>query len=317
MKHAILLVFGLAAAAATAQPTDTIDWQRYYPLAVGNLWEYHDAEAFGDQFRHTLVSDTTVGEQRYFRRRTDRAIAVVDQTGPDTLRFTSFDFVRYDDGGGVVAVADIQADAVAVVPCAEAGFERDLRLGFGARLECDPPPPSLPDADSVFVEGEYDVTWAPDVLTGTAEQVSVAAVKRYTVGGVIFSTFVADVGPVRTGNLWGPSLHYAIVGGVEYGAAEFAVSSEASTPRASAFEVRVLGNPSRSDAAFDLRAVQPDRVRLRVYDVLGREAWASEIVVGTDWRRAQVPAAALASGRYVLSVSGTVGRVAVPFTVVR
>ena len=316
MRHAFLAL-GLAAVSAAAQPADPVDWQRYYPLEVGNLWEYHDAEAHGEQFRHTLVSDTTVGERRYFRRRTDHALAVFDAAGPDTLRSTHFDFVRYDDGGGVVAVDDLQSDARAVAPCADAGFERDLRLGFGARLECDPPPPSLPDADSVFVEGQYDVTWAPDVLSGTGRAVPVAAIKWYTVGGVISSTFVADVGPVRTGNLWGPSLHYAVVGGVEYGAASFAVSAEADAPRPSAFEVRVLGNPTRSDAAFDLRAARPDRVRLRVYDALGREAWASDVAVGSDWRRARVPAAALAPGRYVLSVSGASGRAAVPFSVVR
>ncbi|MGB3542818.1 hypothetical protein [Rubrivirga sp.] len=64
MKHVVFaLGLGIATAAATAQPADSLDWKRYYPLAVGNIWEYHDAEGFNDQFRHTLVSDTTVGDQ--------------------------------------------------------------------------------------------------------------------------------------------------------------------------------------------------------------------------------------------------------------
>lgn len=317
MRFLALLALSFLVPTVVAQPTDSLDWHRYYPLAVGNLWEYHDAEAYGDQFRHTLVSDTVANGRTYYRRRTDRALAVFGPSGPDTLRSSAYDFVRYDDAGGVVAVASVADDAAGVEPCADDGFERDLRLGFGARLACDPPPPSLPDADSVFVEGEVGTVWAPEVLEGAAESVAVAAVKRYVVGGFIFSEFVADVGPVRTGNLWGPSLHYAVVGGVEYGGAGFVVNAESGALARPALEVRVLGNPTRGRAAFDVRAPSPERAVTAVYDVLGREVWRGEIAIGSDWRRVEVPAARLASGRYVFSVSGSAGRSTKAFTVVK
>lgn len=311
----LLLLLALVAPVAAAQPADTLDWRRYYPLAVGNVWEYHDAEGFGSQFRYTIVSDTVVGGRTYYRQRYDRAEAFTGDGGPDTLRSTAHAFIRYDEGGGVVGVPSLEADTVRLRPC-DGNFQRDLRLGFGARVACDPPP-EWRDADSVFVYGEYDREWRPSSLPGTGPHapVAVAAVKNYAVGAW-FSSFVADVGPVGAGNLWGPALHYAVVGGVEYGAPGFVVASEPARPAPAAFEVRVRGNPSQGGAAFDVRARSPRPARLAVYDALGREVWASEVVVGPDWRRAQVPAAALAPGRYVLTVSGSGERTAAPFTVV-
>ena len=237
--------------------------------------------------------------------------------GPLTPLSTAFDFVRYDEGGGVVAVATVEGDTAAVRPCAESGFERDLRLGFGTRQACDPPSGAEPEADSVFVEGEYDATWAPDPIRGTAAPVAVAAVKRFTVGCCVWTRFVADIGPVFTGNLGGPSLHYALVGGVEYGAAEFATAGEPSAPSRGAIEVRTLGNPTRGGVAFDLRGPSPHRAVAVVYDVVGREVLSVDVTVGTDWQRVEAPSAHLAPGRYVLSVSGPVGRSTTAFTVVR
>ena len=319
MRPLALLSLGLLAFAATAQPADTLDWRRYYPLAVGNVWEYHDAEAYGDQFRYTIVSDAAVGGQTYYRQRLDRATAVSGPGGPDTLRSTSYGFLRYDEGG-VVGVPSVEADTVRLRPC-EGNFQRDLRLGFGARVACDPPPEWFPEADSVLVYGEYDREWAPSALPGTGSNsaVAVAAVKSYAVGGFWFSTFVADVGPVRAGNLWGPTLHYASVGGVEYGAPGFAVSvgSESPAPEGPGMDVRVLGNPSAQGVGFEARAPSARRVRFVVYDALGRAAWSSDVALSSSWTRIAVPPGALASGSYVLVAIGAGVRSVTPFTVAR
>lgn len=212
----LLLAVVLLAIPASAQAPDTLDWRRYYPLAVGNVWEYHDAEAWGVQFRHTLVADTVVGGRTYFVRRTDQS-----SLGSPTMPATPLvDYVRYEEGGGgVVAAASLDGPPASVQPCSATDlFERDLRLGFGTRLPC---PAS---ADSVVVAGQYGAVWQPDVLSGPATPIDVAAIKQFTVGYVHFTTFVADIGPVRAGNLWGPSLHYARVGGVEYGTPEMTVA---------------------------------------------------------------------------------------------
>ena len=211
----LLLALVLLAIPASAQAPDTLDWRRYYPLAVGNVWEYHDAEAWGVRFRHTLVADTVVGGHTYFVRRTDRS----SLGSPAPSGTPQVDYVRYgESGGGVVSVASLDGPPTPVRPCSTTDlFERDLRLAFGARLACEAA------ADSVFVEGQYDKWWWPDVLSGTSEPVEVASMKQFTVGYVHVTTFVADIGPVRAGNLWGPSLHYAVIDGIEYGTPEMVI----------------------------------------------------------------------------------------------
>ena len=314
MRRLTLLTLALLSWAATAQTGDSLDWSRYYPLAVGNVWEYHDAEARGDLTRVTLMADTVAGGETYFHRRTERAAYTGSLDGPLTPISTALDFVRYGEGG-VVTVSAIEADTVQVEPCAEDGFERDLRLGFGTRQACGISSEAEPD--SVFVDGEYEATWAPDPVRGTANSLAVAAIKRYTVGGVVFTEFVADVGPTQTGDLGGPRLHYALVGGVEYGAAEFATAGESYAPSHNAYEVRALGNPSSGQAAFDVRGPSPQMVEAVVHDVLGREVWSANAAVGPDWRRMEVPPALGAAGPYVLTVSGPDGRTTARFTVVR
>ena len=61
MRYGLLISLGLIATVAVAPPTDTVDWERHDPLAVGNTWEYRDAHADGDPFRHTLGSSRRRG----------------------------------------------------------------------------------------------------------------------------------------------------------------------------------------------------------------------------------------------------------------
>ncbi len=295
----------LAGTALAQAPHDTLDWQRYYPLAIGNAWEYHEAEVPGDLIRHVLVSDTTAGPHRYFRRTTHHEL----QTLTDTLRWASHDFVRYDTAGVVVAIASIEADTVAVDPCHVGDyFVRDLRLAFGARAAC----PGA-EADSVVVEGAYDTSWT---LDGVA--VAVAAVKRYVVDGLIFSEFVADIGPVGGGNLWGPRLHYARVGGVEYGSPVLvAVAAEPTPPKVAGLEVRILQNPVRARASFEVRASRSERGRIEVFDLSGRRVRTVPVELAPGWRRVEIPTASLAAGTYVARVSTVEGAASRRFTVLR
>ena len=109
---------------AQSTPPDTLDWHRYYPLEVGNIWEYEEAEDPFDYTRYHIVSDTTVGERRYYRRN------IFYQNIPvfgDTV-YTGYDYVRYDTPGVVVAVPSPDADTAVVDPCAwEDYFLLDLR----------------------------------------------------------------------------------------------------------------------------------------------------------------------------------------------
>ena len=307
-----VLLAALPTAGQAQVPPDTLDGHRYYPLAVGNVWEYHEAELPRHFTRHTLTSDTTVGAHRYFRRVTHFEAP----TATDTIRWTEYDYVRYDTAGVVVAVPSPGADTVAVDPCWGDAFMRDLRLGFGAVVPC-PEPGWWPGPDSVVVEGAYNTVWQPEVLSGTAQYVEVAAVKNFYINQLIWTGFVADVGPTGSGNLWGPRLHYARIGGVEYGNPEITLAQEPFTPEAAALEVRVLGNPVRGRAAFEVRAASPQWAQADVLDALGRRLWRNALVLSPAWVRVEVPVSSLGSGTHFLRVSTERGAVSRPFSVVR
>lgn len=288
--------------AQTPPPPDTLDWHRYYPLAVGNAWEYSDAENPFALFRHVIESDTTIQGRLYYRRVTySQEVPIFG----DTV-FVNHDYVRYDTAGVVVAAASPAADTVAADPCADNYFARDLRLGFGARVKCPMPPP-----DSVIVEGAYDLVWtAPG-----GELVEVAAIKYFFVDGIIYTEFVADVGPVGGGNLWGPRLHYARVGGVEYGTPRIPVAAESVAPAVASLEVTVLRNPVRQHAAFGFRSTRPQRAYVEVFDVVGRRVWKAPVQLSATWSRVDVPVSEFGAGTYFVRVSAEGDKVSRPFTV--
>jgi len=151
-------LFALASA-ASAQTTDTLDWKRYYPLEVGNVWEYHGAEARDIQTRYTLLADTSVNGQTYYRRQIDHVMVHYPQAEADTARSKSVDYVRYAEGG-VITVPSVEADTIAFDPCSEEGFERDLRPAFETTTPC-PLPLLFLEADSARIEGAYATMWAP------------------------------------------------------------------------------------------------------------------------------------------------------------
>ena len=272
MRLAPLLIVAFAAA-ASAQAPDTLDWHRYYPLAVGNVWEYHNAELGGD-FRHTIIADTVVGGRTYFVRRTDYS-SLGSPVPPGQPRL---DYVRYDErpggGGGVVSLSSLSFDEAVLRPCdLDDEFERDLQLAFGARAACGPPPG--PSPDSVFVEGQYNTTWRPDVLSGTSTPVAVAAVKYFSVG-IIFTTFVADVGPVASGNLWGPRLHYAVIDGVAYGTPELVIPELGGPLTTTDATVTLPDDPEFALANLTLSPVVLDSLAMRFASPSEINSWSTQ-----------------------------------------
>lgn len=306
------LLFMATAGFASAQSPETLDWHRYYPLAVGNVWEYHDAENTGPHVRMTLVSDTTANDITYFRQRLDWAMATNGPAGADTSRWTTDAYVRYTDTG-VVSRSSIDADTSALARCSVDPFERDLSLAFTSRVACSGVAGELAGADSVFVDGAYDAPWQPFGLRGAAPSFEAAAVKTYSVG-ILFTTFVADVGPIAEGNLWGRRLHYAKIGGQEYGAPGFVVSTPRGAPRPGGPEMRVLGNPTTGNAAFAFRTKGGAEAAASVFDMLGRRVWESSVATGADWLRITIPTAAWPAGAYVIVVEQDGERATRPFT---
>jgi hypothetical protein len=90
---------------------------------------------------------------------------------------------------------------------------------------------------------------------------------------MLFTTFVADIGPVRAGNLWGPSLHYAVVGGVAYGTPELVIA-EPGGPLTATDAVAAL--PDDQEIALANLTAEPvvlDSLVMHFADLSGVSTW--------------------------------------------
>jgi hypothetical protein len=313
MRALLLLLLVLAAPAAAQGVLDTTDWRSYFPLEVGNRWqyfvEYFDPPGAG-HFGYEVVRDTLIEGRLYYAIRTCyEGGSGVPATCSDVSTINPFFEVRYDTTHSYVAEHivvggvpdDIWWDPV---PCA-------LDAPFGAPVECTGP---LAEGTRYFVSGGlgYNLVLPPD-----------------TVGGVVYKQF--DSIPVIMGAVAGfgvvsryyiksapryEALVYARVGGEEYGTAAFAFPTAAEPePHSEAFSLRVWPNPARGRAtvAFTLQA--PSTARLAVYDGLGRAVLARELgTLPAGRHEMALDLSALAPGLYVVRVTAGEATGVVRFT---
>ena len=197
--------------AAQPQPTpDTLDWRRYYPLAVGNVWEYQVAEG-EPLLRREIIGETLALGREYFLM--DETAYDYDYLGGGTeleVFFSNMFFVRYDTSGTVVALRDVESDTSAA-PRSELSYATgdwyfDLRMAFGDTVRF-----GAGEADVYSISGGYGET----VEIGNA--MVVVAAHKFFQGALGFESYAADIGFLGGGNLWGPHITYSRVEGVEYG----------------------------------------------------------------------------------------------------
>jgi hypothetical protein len=105
--HKILLIlivaplFAQGAHAQVEQVPDTLDWREYYPLEIGNVWEWEthqDGIWFGgdvDELDHReIVADTMINDLRYFVQVAYKAIEY-EVNGDPTVSVWR-EYLRYD-----------------------------------------------------------------------------------------------------------------------------------------------------------------------------------------------------------------------------
>jgi hypothetical protein len=288
--------------------TDTTSVWRYFPLAVGDVWEYErwegrlDEPSFEGYTRRSVVGDTTLftedeGEgahRRYFE-------LLSKAFGPDgTATGEALYLVRFDTTRAMIRWA--------------IGDEDVPWDGFGA---------SICPLDADFTGQDHRITcedevWGPveaEVTGGYEEDVQLppgltTSVKRffYFAGVDHDLRFAADVGLLYAGfseiGSWWYPLVYARVGGVEYGT-RIPVGVEAAPGPSAALGLSVHPNPLRSAATVEITTGGVSRVRLAVYDVLGREvAVLHEGPLLAGDHRFPFDAAALPAGSYYARVAG-------------
>lgn len=285
---------------ALAQTVDTTSAWRYFPLEVGNVWEYgyyrNACEPLGSchpllrEFsRWTVERDSALGDLNY---------KVLRQDGyslQNEFLATERVLVRFDTLQGV-------------------GVKRNASGGeevWPGSLPCRLDAP-LGD-DEACGDMLVEITFSDDPLQVSVNgEQAVRVVKRF----VVLSPYrymwqVPDLG-LMSGNPFEDwnwiILSYAHIGDLEYGTERFPIVNEPTTPENIALTLAVFPNPSQGDATVRFALDVPQRVTLAVFDVLGRRVLATDLGVQPAGEAThRLDAAALQAGLYVVRLTGDAG----------
>ena len=261
MIRTLLLAALAAVLPASAQTPDTTGAWRYFPLALGNVWEYEVARG-SDLLalrRHAVTADTVVDGERFFRiewTETDRAGRPVADARVSLARFdTTLGGLR-----SIAAEGDLLDNVV--YECGALGAPFGTDPYEDGLIECVLGPSYGPGA-GVTVGGGYGRTVE---VGGDVVRTSVKAVDTQGAGEALtwYAAGVGYLGYVARG-AGRLTLRYARVGGVEVGT-PFPVSSAAPPPPP--LGLRAYPNPASHVLTVEVAATGAGRVA--VYDVLGR-----------------------------------------------
>lgn len=286
LRTLALAALVLALAPARAQTPDPTDPARYYPLDVGNVWEYDETFPLGNGAgRVEITADTVIAGVSYVIE-SSRLLQGDGRLGPPyraTIRFdptTSQILSRFDSGEEVVWHFG---------GC-------PLGAAFGTVAQCTNGPSE--------VRGGLRTRFT----FGDSTQTEVVALKSF---GYFAYTYAADIGfvrsvdPIEGGEM---RLRYARIRGLEYGT-PMAVAAEP-PPAPAGLALRSAGR------TLVLSARDAGPVRLDLFDALGRRvASVFEGALGTGERRFSLPA--VAPGLYVAQAIQGASRASVRVVVVR
>ncbi len=315
MRLTTLLLLGLLAAPAAAQPLanaslpgadflragggdpvpDTTAPWRYFPLHVGNAWEYYNY-ATGGRYRVDVLGEETINGLHYFlwRERTyDAGGNATGTWGPRPVRFdTTTATPRY------LTFVDTEQW---MVPC-------PLDAPFNSEIAC-------PEWEPTYeVGGGYDGLLAfGGEFPGTGTDTVRTAVKTYYSyhpGHTYDYRYAADIGFVFGDDGYASGgIYYAKVDGVEYGQPFYPVASEDGVPEVEALTLSVYPNPFRERLTVAFEVTRPGPVVVEVVDVLGRVVRRRDLgAVPAGRREVALGGEGLPAGLYVVRVAAGEGR---------
>lgn len=297
MKYMAAIALLVGAHLATAQVTplaDTLDWRSYYPLQVGNVWEYqHMEEPPTDFSRESVVGDTLANGWQYFKIRHER---FNDDLGG--LFSSRVFYVRYDSTGTVVSFDDVTEDTTRERrPGGAIHPSYDLRSAFGDTVR------SSSGEILYWTEGGY-----ASALEISGHSYEVAALKRF-VSLTWWESYASGIGLLGGGNLWGRHLIYARVAGKDYGSSRIDTGIESNPGEAStALSMQIYPVPATEQVRVDLALGRSGSVSWELFTVAGQRLWHHQsgwLVAGTHQKR--INTSGLASGVYVVRVVSGAG----------
>ena len=264
--------------------------EAYYPLAVGNEWQYEDCVREGSPscnishqyVRRTVARDTVIAGARYFaevERRYTTSGAPLGRS-ERLLRFRGATLVRREGGADVSISCPLNADF---------------------------------DTPAIACPGYFG--GAPARVLAQGSPWSVPAGKVYIIANDYSEAYTAGVGLVRTAMWTSPfTLRYARIGGtVVFGSV--LVGGEATAPPSSALALRASPNPTAGALRLTLTLPEAQTVTVEAFDALGRRVWQQTVALSAGPQTLAVDASAWAPGVYV--VRATAGQASATARVVR
>ncbi len=295
---ALLLLLGTPL--VLAQEPDTTSAWRYFPLHVGNVWEYAGTGPIptASDYRLTIEADTLIGDTRYY---------VAAHDGISCSPCIERSLVRFDPSLGLMVARTNDGEEMRwwLAPC-------PLDAPFEAEVVC------YEGQSGYEVGGGYDET----VELGDGSVLEGVTYKTFSDLNLL--GYVAGIGFVTKQRLQyepgGSILIYARVDGVEYGT-PFVVSAEAAAPERRA-GLGVYPNPLRGTGTIELTLEEPQHAGLAIYDVLGRRVLRlHEGPLPAGRTSLRFDAGVLAPGAYFVRATGagaaTGDGAATAFTVIR
>lgn len=245
MAWKIALALILLPSAIKAQTQDTTSAWRYYPLEIGNVWEYQNHGMAGSGDRRVWISaDTVLHGTRYFVQSWESIAG--DRSG---RRYE--ELVRFDSTTAQVLFIGADGNEHPEYPGCP------LNANFGETVECR--------TWTMSVSGGHGRSFS--LLDGTVlEDVTIKEYdgKYSYIAGI---GFVDDKLILEPG---GTTLVYARIQGVEYGRS-ISVATE-DRPRASAdFDLSVYPSPLQTEGTVRVELAHAQWLQVTLYDALGRQ----------------------------------------------
>ena len=290
----MMVVCGVVHAQTEPIP-DTLDWRGYYPLQVGNEWEYVTdnfpmPEVHYDRLH--IVGDTLIKGVAYYIQRSRRYNANVEPTGEATSTY-----LRYDTTLKTIVVRPRNAqdawgeETAYLVEC-------ELDVAFNQEYVCY-------SGLLLHISGEYCGEGWCNRFAG--DSIDVAATKHFNFGGpgITLVHGIGEIGGQFEGSYAGRYLIYARIDEVVYGKSEVRTSSEEETSAPMSATLADVYPVPFSDvlyAEIHTPAGQPTTVE--VFDAIGRRMWTERIAGQGQVQRVRISQEDWGAGVYIVRVRG-------------